>query len=93
MCSSWTGRAAARRPARPSSFRLSNTYPRRMYREREGENPDLDRIGPARPGEHPTDSGPAWMPDELYRWYLASKRAVKRRFEAAQARVRRRRAS
>lgn len=64
-----------------------------MYREKPDENQDLDSIGSARPGEHPTDDGTVWSGSELRRWYEASKRAFDRRREAARERVRRRRRS
>jgi hypothetical protein len=69
---------------------LLSLYACRMYREKPGENPDLDHIGPARPGEHPTDERTVWTGTQLRRWSAASRRAFRRRREAARERVRRR---
>ncbi len=89
-----SGSRMALGPILLSGFRLTHPYSRSMFTEKNHEeNPDLDAIGPARPGEHPTDPGPTWMPGELHRWYLASKRSFHRRKAAALERARQRKRS
>jgi hypothetical protein len=61
-----------------------------MFREQSSEdNTDLDKVGPARFGEHPTDDETLlWSVRELQRWYAANNRALGRRRERAIERCR-----
>jgi hypothetical protein len=60
-----------------------------MFREKPGENPDLDPQA-ARFGKDPTDGSHDWDGPALRRWAKASRRSFRRRKAAALEQVRRR---